>query len=164
MTTQELSDRAEIDHVLKLYYRSVDRADYEGVRSCFAAGAPVEFNPFFTGDRDGFIDFMKSAKGNKDFARTMHFAGNTMIELDGDVAFTEVYAMAQHRVTEDHPWFDSFVTVWLRYVDRLEREQGSWKIAHRRVVCEWIRRDDAGGWEDVPAPGRRDRQDVVYLR
>jgi hypothetical protein len=94
----------------------------------------------------------------------MHFAGNTIIELAGDVAYTEVYVMGQHTTTEVHPWSGSFATVWLRYIDRFERTAAGWLIAHRRVVCEWIRRDDAGGWEEPPAPDRRDRSDLVYRR
>jgi hypothetical protein len=163
MTTQELTDRVEIDHVLKMYYRGVDREDFEGIRACFAPGAPVDFVPWYEGDRDGFIDFLNSRAGLLDFTRTMHFAGNTIIELAGDTAFSEVYAMAQHTTSEEHPWAGSFVTTWLRYVDRLERTESGWLIAHRRVACEWIRRDDAGGWEESPSPGRRDKTDIVYL-
>jgi hypothetical protein len=58
------------------------------------------------------------------------------------------------------------VTVWLRYVDRYERRDDVWKIARRKVVVEWLRRDTAGMWDDLPeeARGRRDRRDPIYER
>jgi hypothetical protein len=60
----------------------------------------------------------------------------------------------------------AFVTTWLRYVDRFERRTDGWRIAERHVVVEWVRKDTAGGWEELPADarGRRDRTDLAYLR
>lgn len=38
-----------------------------------------------------------------------------------------------------------------RYLDRMERRDGRWAIAHRDVVFDWSRVDDAGlpYWEQV---------------
>jgi hypothetical protein len=163
---QELCDRAEIDDVLKKYYRGVDRTDYDLVRSCFFEDAHPDYGPFFKGGLDEFIEYLQGPMALGGFTRTFHFAGNTIIELDGDVAHTEVYVMAQHTATDDHAWAGAFVTTWLRYADRFERRDGAWRIAQRHVVVEWVRRDTAGGWEELPpeAQGRRDRGDAIYAR
>jgi hypothetical protein len=163
---EEIAARLEIDNVLKQYYRGVDRTDYDLIRSCFFDDALADYNPFFTGDLDEFMAYLKGPTALGGFTRTFHFAGNTIIEVDGDVAHTEVYTMAQHTTKDEHAWAGAFVVVWMRYVDRFERRDGSWKIADRKIAVEWIRRDTAGMWEDVPldAQGRRDRTDVVYKR
>jgi hypothetical protein len=166
MDLQAICDRLEIDHVLKQYYRGVDRTDYDLVRSCFFEDAQADYTPFFKGGLDGFMDYLQGPTALGGFTRTFHFAGNTLIELAGDVAHTEVYVMAQHTTVDEHDWAGAFVIVWLRYVDRLERRAGEWKIADRRIAVEWIRKDDAGMWVDVPeaALGRRDLRDAVYAR
>ncbi len=53
----------------------------------------------------------------------------------------------------------------LRYVDRLERRDGEWRIADRRCVFDWSRRDTITGEWDLPGEalrGARDRNDPVY--
>jgi hypothetical protein len=51
-----------------------------------------------------------------------------------------------------------------RYVDRFERREGVWKIAHRQVIFEWSRIDQV---EESYAlehfvTGQRSREDAVY--
>jgi hypothetical protein len=162
VTPEELSDRVEIDHVLKTYFRGLDRQDFEMVRSCFFEDATIDLEPWILGSRDEAIAQLESPDSLNGYERTMHFCGNTIIELEGDVAHTEVYAMAQHTVKPDHEWAGMFVTTWLRYLDRFERRGGEWRSAKRKFVCEWIRKDTAGMWEEPPAPGRRDHTDPVF--
>jgi hypothetical protein len=166
MTTQQLEDQAQIDRVLKLYFRGADRTDWELIRSCFFQDAQVDMtSDFFQGDRDRFIDdYLRSPAALGGFTRTMHIAGNTIIELDGDIAYTETYVTAHHTTTDDHEWAGKFVTVWLRYIDRFERRRREWRIAKRNIVIEWVRMEPADRWSDVPAPGRRDKGDLVYAR
>jgi hypothetical protein len=166
METDEIADRLAIDHMLMSYYRGVDRADYELIRSCFFDDANADYGVFFNGSLDEFMVYLSGPTALGGFERTFHFAGNTLIEVNGDVAHSEVYVMAQHRAAPDHAWSGAFVTTWLRYIDRLERRDGAWRIAARKVVTEWIRRDDGGGWLDAPdsSAGRRDRTDPSYLR
>jgi hypothetical protein len=166
MEIDEIRDRLEIDAVLKRYYRGVDRSDYGLVRSCFFDDAQADYGPFFKGSLDEFIDYLQGPTALGGFTRTFHFAGNTLIEVDGDTAHTEVYVTAHHTAREGHEWEGAFVTTWLRYVDRCERRADEWRIAERHVVVEWIRKDTARGWQEVPAEarGRRDRTDLAYAR
>ena len=53
----------------------------------------------------------------------------------------------------------------IRYVDRFERRDGAWKIAHRVVATEWRRVDvvqGARGSGEVGVWGRRDGDDVIH--
>jgi hypothetical protein len=148
MTIEELADRARIEQVLMAYYRGVDRRDFELIRSCFFEDAVIDLRPWLLGSRDEAIEALESPESLNGYARTMHFCGNTIIELEGDVAHTEVYAMAQHEAKQGHEWAGAFVTGWLRYFDRFERRDGEWRSAGRGFACEWFRRDTAGMWGD----------------
>jgi hypothetical protein len=164
LSAAQLSDRSEIRDVLMQHCRGVDRLDWELIRGCFWDDARIRYEPIVDGDTDVYMAFLRRPDALGGLTRTMHFAGTLIIELDGDIADTELYAKAHHTSTDEHPYAGAFVTTYLRYVDRLERRAGEWRIARRHVVREWMRRDTAGMWEDVPAPGRRDRTDPIYVR
>lgn len=166
MSPEGSSDRAAIDSVLMRYYRGIDRTDFDLVRSCFFDDAELDYGPWFQGGLDDFISYAEGPTGLAGQDRTFHFAGNTIIDIDGDRAHSEVYVMAQHWSADAHEWAGAFVTTWLRYIDRFERRKDGWRIASRQVVIEAIRQDTAGMWLDVPpsASGRRDRTDIVYAR
>lgn len=151
-----LSDRAEIDDILLRYFRGVDRRDWDLVRGCFFGDAHNDYAPFYQGGLDDFMQFLADPAGFGLFDRTFHFAGNRLIELDGDAADTESYAMAQHTSAADAGRSTrNFLTVWLRYLDRFERRDGHWAIADRRIEVDWIRNDVGGSWMDVPGQAPR---------
>jgi hypothetical protein len=75
--------------------------------------------------------------------------GNLLIEVDGDRARAETYAVVYHRMKKDDGTGKD--DVWgVRYVDRFERRDGAWRIAYRVVAQEWRRLDP------VPAGRIRD--------
>ena len=55
-----------------------------------------------------------------------------------------------------------------RYIDKLEKRNGEWKILKRQGVHDWVRFEPATdkGWREGPgpAPGRGDRSDPAYER
>jgi hypothetical protein len=168
MDVHQLSDRAEIQDQLLRYYRGLDRHDLELVRSVFHDDAQIVFPTFYEGDRDGYIDFLASPSALAGVASSKHVATNVLIELAGDVAFTETHVIAHQLCREDSVipgWAGRFIVIWLRYIDRMERRDGTWAIAHRRFVFDWVRDDtDAGTWSPLPQDtlGRRDTQDPLY--
>ncbi|HEV7752727.1 MAG TPA: nuclear transport factor 2 family protein [Baekduia sp.] len=164
LTPRQLSDRALIEDVLMRHCRGVDRMDLELVEACFSADAHIKYEPIVDGSRAEYLAFLRRPDALGGLTRTMHFASTLLIDLDGDVAHTELYARAHHTSTDEHHYAGAFVTTWLRYLDRFERRGGVWRIVDRVVVREWMRRDVAGMWEDVPAPSRRDRSDPSYRR
>jgi hypothetical protein len=76
---------------------------------------------------------------------THHQTGNMLIRVEGDTAWAETYVTAFHAVPTTAPPG----TFWGgrdepyegvaggRYVDRLERRDGRWKIAERQTLVEW---------------------------
>ena len=52
----------------------------------------------------------------------------------------------------------------VRYVDRMERRDGEWRIAKRVMVLDWHRVEPVSGVNVSMAGGRRDRSDPSYSR
>jgi hypothetical protein len=112
---------------------------------------------------DGFMDVAEA--GLAVYSSTTHFIGNQLVELDGDTAWAEHYAVATHRLAADEigPERD-FVTA-VRYVDLLDRRDGDWRINRRELILDWIRSDPVVVIEPRPEvqAGKRDRSDPSYM-
>ena len=63
--------------------------------------------------------------------------GNTLIEVEGDEAFGEVYFQAYHKVKAENGFDDLIVAG--RYLDRYERRGEVWKMAYRSERVDWSR-------------------------
>ena len=167
-TLHALRSRAEIAEVVMRYCRAFDRCDEALLRSCFHPDATHEHGAF-RGLSSDFCTIGLEAVGK--VALTHHQLGQVSIEIDGDRAWVESYFTSYHRFGADpppggEPYEDRIMGG--RYVDRFERRDGLWRIAHRRGVNEWLRYEpasDRGFFERSAAErGRRDRDDPVYRR
>ena len=160
LTVEDLLAKQEIEDVIYKYARGIDRLDLDLVRACYHPDA-YDDHGNLKGTVDEFID------GVRDFlpqyAVTQHFMGNMLIEVDGERARAETYAVAYHRkeLSDGSGKDDVF---GIRYVDRFERRNGEWKIAHRVVATEWRRVDPVpvgkirGG---IGVWGTRDGNDAI---
>ncbi len=155
-------DRAEIADVVLRYCRGVDRLDLPLIRSCYHDGG-IDHHTGFDGDADSYVAWLSGLLPR--FTGTMHMVGNQLIEVIGDVARCETYGTAHHWGEPAGDPGLNFVTGF-RYVDRMERRDGEWRIAERWAVREWTRtiaaetvRPKEG---EGPSP-HRDRTDPVYL-
>jgi hypothetical protein len=160
LTVDDLLARHEIADVILRYARGVDRLDFDLVRSCYHPGA-YDDHGSFKGDVDGFIAMCE--KFLPKWSATQHFMGNMLIEVDGEVAKAETYAVAYHRRQDDDGTGKDDV-FGIRYVDRFERRDGDWKIAYRVVATEWRRVDpvvNATRRGQVGVWGTRDGNDVI---
>lgn len=161
MTVETLLAKQEIADVIYRYARGIDRLDFDLVRSCYHPDA-YDDHGTLKGNVDEFIAGVEAFLPQ--FVVTQHFMGNMLIEVDGDRARAETYAVAYHRkALADGSGKDDVFGI--RYVDRFERRGGEWKIAHRVVATEWRRVDPVppgkvrGG---IGVWGRRDQNDVIY--
>ena len=126
---QWLLDRAEIHDVQMHYALGIDLRDWDRIRACFADQFHATYGPLgaFT-DHDKLIEFIK---GVEHFDSTTHFMGTQLIEVDGDSALMETYAMITHRQTDASGDKSEWMAGPSSYVDRLVRQNGRWKIAKR---------------------------------
>ena len=136
---QRLIDRAAIQDVLTRYFRGIDSADPEEVRGCFTddVRAAYDGRTFIDGIdalMNAFLAFRNKASG--EWIATTHFMGNlSYVRLDDDIAETETYAIA-FLVTPGAP-ADKVAMRSLRYLDRLRKAAGAWRICERVHTLDW---------------------------
>jgi ketosteroid isomerase-like protein len=134
---QELIDKQDIHELFLRYARAFDRTDYDLVMSVF--------HPDATHNHDGIdrpISELLEALRNprRQILRSIsHNIFNVLIDLAGDVAYSESYYLACH--TLEHDGRDWNWIVGGRYLDRVERRKGEWRIAHRTMLYDWARVD-----------------------
>jgi hypothetical protein len=152
---QRLVDESAIRRVLSRYSRAIDRRDYDLLRTCYHPDA-VDEHGWYDGDVDGFVEYLRSGH-LADFES--HFLGNPHIEVEGDVAWTETYCLALHRTgVRDR-------LQHVRYLDRFEKRDGDWRIAHRVVSYGLGRFDNAAEptvFGDAHVRDGRHPSDAIY--
>lgn len=125
-----LFDRQDILDCLTRFSRGMDRFDRALFLSAFHEDATIAAGPF-VGSPEALYTWASSLHGQGQHA-THHNLLNHSCELDGDVAHTETYYLFVGRNRDDSNWIAGG-----RYLDRLERRHGVWKIALRTNAIEW---------------------------
>ncbi len=156
---QPLLDKLAIHEVLMRYCRAIDRCDEELLCSVYHADA-WDNHGTFNGPASEFVPWVMNLLRQR-YKTTTHAICNELVELVGDVAHSESYFFACHRYEREGREWDW--TIAGRYVDRFERREGVWKIAHRLAVTDWDRVDHVTAKRPAPpVVGLRTRQDPVY--
>jgi len=184
---EELIARKDVYAVLTRYCRALDRCDVELMKSVYWPDG-IDDHGVYSGNAGEFAEFIIREIQNW-FEVTMHAIMNVHMEIAGDVACTEAYLFAYHKVRGDKAKVEEiFGSRYLaqfdwdrsaglphhfyyggRYVDRLERRDGEWRIAKRTVVMDWNDNApsgeilDQGMFATLHPRGRRDQQDPVFL-
>src|SRR4051794_20033968 len=123
---EELEARTAIEDCLKRFARAVDRQDWEAARQAYHDGA-FDDHGFFKGAPDAFLAHIAKLHEQQD--HSMHFNSNVLIEFQAkDRAFVETYVLVLQRFR------DRRVTASARYLDRFEKRNGEWRVAHRTLV------------------------------
>ncbi len=162
-TVQELDARVKIHDVLVRLCQGVDRLDRDLMISCYHPDA-VDNHGAFTGNREDFADWVIGRHmGN--IHSCVHFIGNEYVELMGDIAKCESYVIAYYRFSKEGRLYD--MTAPGRYLDKLERRDGEWKILERLVLFEKDRLDpvveiSSGPLTEALTKSRRDNCDAAY--
>lgn len=146
----EIADRLAIHEVLSLHSRGVDRSDVAVQKSCYWPDATCEYGAF-KGSAHEFCEMLPGAVAH--YTGTQHAISNTTIEIRGNEALVESYCTAYHYIrNNDGP--DEEMTYVGRYLDRMEKRDKVWKIAHRNVVMGWNQNHEGTSiWEGPPFAG-----------
>ena len=129
---QRLIDESQIRHLLNLYPRALDRQDAELHASLFHPGA-LDDHGVFNGAAADYVAWSRERAVPGD--HWMHHNGTMLIEIDGNIANTETYCYALTRAApKEGDTRSREIFLRVRYLDRVEKRDGVWKIAHRRVV------------------------------
>ena len=126
----------DIRDCLTRYCRGIDRMDRELLESVYWPDA-YDDHDVWKGPAREFIPWVLEALGN--FDQTIHMLGQTLIEFSSpDQAKVETYLYNYLR-QKAGPDSAKDVLNCGRYLDVVERRGGQWRIAHRRLIVDWIR-------------------------
>ncbi len=161
---ERLADEMDIRDCLTRFSRGMDRFDRETYRSAFHPDAETAAGPFVGNAWDCYEWAMPMHEVGQ--ILTHHDLLNITIDIDGDTAHSETYYLFVARNCDESVWMAGG-----RYVDRLERRAGEWKIALRTNFIEWGCLPPAmpfpfGDVPDIAGNGvsARDRSDPSYAR
>ncbi len=124
-----MADRMAITEIIHMYARGVDRADADILKSTCWEDSELDYGGY-KGPAYPFLEALPG--GLKNFVNTQHQISNTLIFLDGDKASAESYLTAHHRRPDD-----TEMTYIGRYLDKLEKRNGIWKLSYRKIVMTW---------------------------
>ncbi len=169
-TVNYLKDRQDILDCIQRESRARDRQDIEQIASCWWEDGVDEHGPSICFAPD-YPE--KANKGHyTNFQMTSHNITNHLCDLDGDTANCESYVIGSLHWIEGNPASTSEGDVTTlaigRYIDRLERRNGEWRIVARRCTIESSANCD-GKWVHSPnvkgfLKGLWDKTDPSYER
>jgi ketosteroid isomerase-like protein len=161
---REQKDRQEIQDCLLRYTRGVDRHDRALMLSAYHPDAYDEHG-VAEGVAADFCDWAIGWHGEFQ-TKHQHIITNHTVELDGNTAHGETYYTFWGENRQGPPQLS-----FGRYIDRYEKRDGKWAIAHRVCVNEATFNQEAmpipAEWAEKifsTGPNRRDKQDISYRR
>ncbi|BCI55669.1 hypothetical protein NIIDNTM18_49470 [Mycolicibacterium litorale] len=159
---QYLEDRSAILDCVMRQARGHDRHDVELMGSAYFEDGVDEHGPTVKAGPE-YGEWANEAHAAV-FEDHLHNITTHTCEIDGDEAHAESYVMGAMRVKGGH----IVSLVGGRYLDRLERRDGVWKIAVRRCTIEWMVSGDSSalnsGAVEGFIKGRWDKGDASYVR
>jgi hypothetical protein len=129
-----LIDREKIRDCLARLSRGLDRREADLVSGCYWPDA-TDDHGVFVGSAAEFLNWV--VPGFPAMRLTLHTLGQSLIQLRGNTAVVETHVTTYHRV--DVNGQDRDIIVGSRYLDRMEQRAGEWRIAHRKMVYDWLR-------------------------
>ncbi|MDA0339610.1 MAG: nuclear transport factor 2 family protein [Proteobacteria bacterium] len=184
---QELLDKQACAEVMMTYCRAIDHRDEALLRSVFHPDSyhrhglyeGPSTNPKKKSKPGKPADFVGYAlEVLRGFTRTHHQLGNIFVEVErgGEVAFTEAYFRAYHRKRakgDPKAAADAYATEmdwWVggRYMDKMEKRNGVWKIAFRIGITDWNKMEGptSAGFDGIKPDllMQQSRKDMLFHR
>lgn len=127
---EQLLHRQDIHDCLLRFSRGMDRFDRELFISAFHDDAVIAAGEF-VGKREDLYDWAQDLHEQAQ-TDTQHNLLNHSCDIEGDTAHAETYYLFLGRNRDDSNW-----AAGGRYIDRLERRGGEWRIALRTNAVEW---------------------------
>jgi hypothetical protein len=154
-------DRNEIRDVIMRYPRGLDRHDDEILASVYHPDA-IDHHGRWVSNRDDFVQWANHVCHNTEYRGHTHNMTSHTCHIDGDTAHSETYAIWVLR----HKDGKTVRVGGGRYIDRLERKNGEWRISLRRLIHDWRFEADGTSFNLVNGYqiGTWDKNDPSYER
>jgi ketosteroid isomerase-like protein len=129
MSTQEISDRLEIEQLLIRYCHAIDQRDWDGYRSVYTDDAVIDDVGAGKGNSvDDMVEFL--TRGLQQVVLIQHSISTSLVDIDGDRASAKTVChcpVVVDRGSGETQMF--FQGLW--YLDELVRTGDGWKISKR---------------------------------
>lgn len=159
---QELVDHHEIRKTLAEYCHACDRGDEAMMAACYTGDDSWDDHGLVKASGPEYASIM-TGRVLQNTEAASHILGQSLIRVDGDSAVAETFFVAFFRLPGkdgEEPRMNQLIG---RFVDRLDRIEGRWKIRARTCVRDTsitqpVSRDDYAAFGFVEA--RRDGEDL----
>jgi len=161
---QYLLDRVEILDCIARHAHGHDRHDADILAGAYHADG-VDEHGYAINNASEYAQWANAAHAAGSQSHTHNITTHTC-EIDGDIAHCESYVLVCLLNNDGK----TARMISGRYIDRLERRHGAWKIALRRTTVDVLLAGDAtilqapAFREQGYARGMRDRRDIAYQR
>jgi hypothetical protein len=138
----EAADRVAIKALIDAYSHCADRRETQKQTDLFTNDATIEVydsEPGKTKPRaiiSGHAELAAGFATLKKYDVTMHFNGQSTIQLKGDQATGETYCLAHHIWIENGRRM--LMVMGIRYYDTFTRLNGQWLFARRQLIFDWV--------------------------
>lgn len=129
---QYLVDREKIRDCLARLARGEDRRDAVLISASCWPDSMTDYG-VFAGTFDEYLAWV--VPGSPAIPVTQHFLGQSVMELDGGSARVETQVISYHRINMGEAERD--VSIGGRYLDRMEKRYGEWRVAQRTMLYDW---------------------------
>lgn len=127
-----LLDRERIRSCIVCLARGEDRRDAGMISASYWPDSRTDYGVFVGGFKE-YLDWV--VPGSDAIKNTQHVLGQSVIELHGDRASVETHVVSYHRIDAGAEERDTCIGG--RYLDRMEKRDGEWRIAERTMLYDW---------------------------
>ena len=126
-------EREKIRDCIARLARGEDRRDAALISACYWPDSTSDYGVFL-GTFDEYLAWV--VPGSPAIPVTQHVLGQSVIDLQSDAARAETQVISYHRVTMGDE--DRDTVIGGRYLDRMEKRDGEWRIAQRTMLYDWF--------------------------
>jgi SnoaL-like protein len=140
ITDEEAADRLAIRELIDAYAHFADRRQPEAQAALYADdGRTLVYTDSGASEPaqvlTGRAEHVEGFRTLSQYTATMHFNGQSSINLDGDQATGETYTLAHHLLDTDAG--RTLLVMFIRYEDRFVKREGTWRFAERKLLIDW---------------------------
>ncbi|CAM3701110.1 nuclear transport factor 2 family protein [Roseateles saccharophilus] len=136
----ELADRLAIRELVDAYATCADTRDAEGQMALFTEDTVFivymdsrAAHPSYT--LNGRASLAPVFANLRTYQATMHFNGQSTVQLSGDRATGLSYCIAHHVSVDGDK--KTLMVAHIRYLDSLVKQNGKWLFAERKLMVDW---------------------------
>ena len=125
---RRLEDLLEIHQIFVDYGHYLDAGDFDAYAELFTSDAVLRLGPVARANGRDEIRRVMADSLSDQTGHSYHIISSPRVALHGDRATSEVMWTVVHRQADGQPK----LTMMGRHIDELRRDDGRWRIAHRR--------------------------------